>query len=90
MTAQFKGWESYHSLEILAKDSLTMDLSMNSRERKIKYYLESTNKSVIKSKSPWNDCMIGYFFCRYFNGSVRVHGPSILTEADSICLETGC
>ena len=57
---------------------------MESRKRKIKGYLESTNKSVINSESPWNDCKQGYFFCRHLNGSVRVHGPSVLTVADSI------
>ena len=48
-------------------------------------FLKFSYRNIIDPESEWNICKHNYFFCRHLNGSVDVHGPNILTDAESIC-----
>ena len=55
------------------------------RKSHVVEFLKLSYRKIIDPESEWNICKHNYFFCRHLNGSVDVHGPNILTDAESIC-----
>ena len=62
----------------------------NPRKSNVVEFLKLSYRNIIDPESEWNVCKHSYFFCRHLNGSVDVHGPSLLSDAESICQGMDC